>query len=203
MRFPVAGLVALSAFGATAQTADGGGCLKVENDLDRLACYDRASGRAPTIETTPTASKWTVQKKTSALTDESSVYLSVPSNEVVDCGWNRGQEITLALRCMENKTALFFDTGCHMTSSDYTDYGDVTLRIDDTPAKTVGMEASTNNRALGLWSGGRSIPVIKQMIGAERLIVRMTPFSESPFTATFDIRGLEQEIGPLREACSW
>ncbi|WP_157018348.1 type VI secretion system-associated protein TagO [Mesorhizobium xinjiangense] len=57
--------------------------------------------------------------------------------------------------------------------------------------------------ALGLWNGSRSIPVIKQMLGKSRMIVRMTPYNENPFTATFDITGLENEIAPLRDACQW
>lgn len=186
---------------APAMAAD---CLKIDNDLDRLACYDREAGRTPSASTLPqSAGKWVVRRETSKLTDQPTVVMSIDSDEVVDCGWNRGQKIGLVLRCMENKTVLYFSTGCHMTASQYNDYGNITYRLDDEKARTVGGDASTDNRALGLWNGGKSIPVIKQMYGRKQMIVRMTPYSESPFTATFDISGAEEASKPLREACGW
>jgi type VI secretion system protein VasI len=90
-----------------------------------------------------------------------------------------------------------------MTSSENNNYGDVTFRVDDQKARTVGFEESTNKRSLGLWRGGRSIPEIKRLFGGKKLIARMTPYSENPFTATFNITGLEEAIEPLRKACHW
>lgn len=69
--------------------------------------------------------------------------------------------------------------------------------------RAVDADASTDNKALGLWSGGKAIPVVKQMLGKSTMITRMTPFSESPFTATFNISGLNRAIEPLRKACNW
>lgn len=178
-------------------------CAKISSDLDRLACYDKEVGRTPTA--LPAASKgaWLVNSEKSALTDKTDVYLSVASDEIVDCGWNRGDKIRLFVRCLDNATSLIVATQCHMTSSGYNDYGDVTYRLDDEKARTVGMDASTNNRSLGLWNGGKSIPVIKQMFGKTKMIVKMTPYGENPFTATFTISGLEEAVKPLREACAW
>lgn len=203
MRGIFAGAVALTATCAPGFAA-GEGCIQISNDLDRLACYDKALGRTPEQKTEPTAKgNWSVTSETSKLTDQTNVFLRVESDETVNCGWNRGGKVTLYVRCVENKTGLIFATGCHMTSSQYNDYGDVTYRLDDEKAKTVGMQESTNNRSLGLWSGGRSIPVIKQMFDKSQMVVRMTPYGENPFTATFDISGLEESIKPLREACHW
>jgi type VI secretion system protein VasI len=179
-------------------------CLKIANDLDRLACYDKETGRTPTASNFPrTAGKWIVRKETSKLTDQPTVVMSVESNEIVDCGWNNGQKVGLILRCLENKTVLYFATGCHMTSSEYNNYGDITYRLDNDKARTVGGDASTDSRALGLWSGGKAIPMIKQMYGKNQMIVRMMPYSQSAFTATFDITGVEDAVQPLRAACGW
>jgi type VI secretion system protein VasI len=41
------------------------------------------------------------------------------------------------------------------------------------------------------------------MFGKSTMIVRITPFGENPFTATFNISGLEEAIVPLRQACKW
>lgn len=183
--------------------ADLSDCATVTNDLDRLACYDRESGRTTTPVVTQGEGKWTVRTDKNKLTDQTDVFLSIDSDDTVNCRFSSGERVTLVVRCYENRTSLILNTGCHMTSSRYNDYGDVTYRIDQEPSKTVGMQESTDNRSLGLWSGNRSIPLIKQMLGKTQMIVKMTPYGNSPIMATFQIAGLDKAIEPLRKACSW
>lgn len=90
-----------------------------------------------------------------------------------------------------------------MTSSRYNDYGDVTYRLDDAPARTKGFTESTNNRSLGLWRGNQAIPFAKEMLDHDEMLVRMTPYGESAVTARFRISGLREAIAPLRAACAW
>lgn len=90
-----------------------------------------------------------------------------------------------------------------MVSSEYNDYGDVTYRIDENPSKSIAMDESTDNRALGLWSGGQAIPFIKQMLGGQTMVTRFTPYNDSPVTAEFNISGLDKAIIALREQCKW
>lgn len=192
------------AFLAATTAANADNCISIENDLDRLACYDRAEGRTPKVErVTAPPGKWVVQKETSKLTDQTNVFLGLESDEKVNCGWNRGEKITLVVRCHENTTSLYFNTECHMASSGYSNYGEVQYRLDDGKAQSFNGDASTNNRSLGLWSGGRSIPIIKSMFSKKQMVVRMTPYGENPFTATFDITGLQEAAGPLRKSCGW
>ncbi|RLP21993.1 type VI secretion system-associated protein TagO [Mesorhizobium sp. YM1C-6-2] len=205
-RTTLAALLAAAIVGVAAGTASAApiDCIKITNDLDRLACYGKETGRTPSASTfAEAAGKWVITRETSKLTDQPTVVMSLSSVESVDCGWNKGEKIGLVLRCHENKTVLYFATGCHMVSNDYDDYGDITYRLDDQKARTVKGDVSTDNRAIGLWAGGKSIPVIKQMFSRDKMIVRMTPYSESPFTATFDIKGTEEASKALREACGW
>jgi len=179
-------------------------CARINNDLDRLACYDKHHGRTPQRVTLPSPSEgWSIHEEISKITDQKTVIVTVRSNEIVNCGWNRGAHIHLVLRCMESKTVLYFNTGCHMTSSTYNSYGNITYRIDDTPAQTVAGSSSTDSKALGLWSGSGAIPLIKKMFGRKSIVVRMTPYGESPFVATFNIVGIEQATQPLRKSCNW
>lgn len=179
-------------------------CVGIDTDLDRLACYDRESGRVPHTTMKETAGKWNVSVETSDFKDTTDVFLRLESDDVVSCGrYRAAQEVSLLIRCKENTTALFIAADCHLTSSDYDGYGDVDVRLDDTPSTTISMDASTNNRSLGLWSGGRAIPFIKAMLGKDVLITRFTPYGESPVTAKFQITGLDKAITPLRESCGW
>lgn len=179
-------------------------CIRLESDLDRLACYDRASGRIPKTEKIDiSGSAWRVVSEVSKLTDDPTVTLMVRTPEAVSCGFRRPQPMSLYLRCMENTTSLFFAGECHLTSSDYNDYGHVDIRLDNDKSFTSRMKESTDNKALGLWNGAASIPVIKKMFGKNRLVARMTPFNESPITIEMDVTGLDAAIDPLRKACGW
>jgi type VI secretion system protein VasI len=185
---------------AAAQTA----CPSIQNDLDRLACYDRESGRTPAVENLPTESAWEVNVEKSEMTDETTVLMRVGSVDSVRCSFSGEEKPTLIVRCMENTTSIYITTnGCHLVSSDYNDYGDITYRIDDDSAKTQAFTESTNNRALGLWRGGEAIPFIRSLFGGSSLLMRFTPFNESPVTARFPIAGLDEAVAPLREACGW
>jgi len=179
-------------------------CFHIQKDIDRLACYDREHGRTPEKkDISSTESKWSVRQETSKITDDTNVYMTLESEETVNCGWNKGGKVYLVVRCRENTTSMYFRTGCHMTSSDYTNYGEITYRLDRNKAQKLQGKESTDNRALGLWRGSESIPVIKEMFDKSSLIVRMTPYSENPFMATFDIKGIEKEIAALRQSCNW
>jgi len=75
--------------------------------------------------------------------------------------------------------------------------------LDDQNPIVKRMDVATNNEAVGLWSGGASIPFIKSMIGKKRMVVRITPYGENTREMTFPIEGLEYFIDPLRESCNW
>ncbi|RJL08421.1 type VI secretion system-associated protein TagO [Paracoccus siganidrum] len=179
-------------------------CASVSSDLDRLACYDRVSGREPSVKSADLVGKWHVSIRESEFRDTTDVFLSIVSDESVQCGSLRDSvPAQLIIRCMENTTAMFIKTDCHLASSRYNDYGDVDVRLDDSPTTTVSMEESTDHKSLGLWSGGRSIPFVKTMIGKDTMLTRFTPYSHSPVTARFQISGLDEAITPLRESCGW
>lgn len=177
-------------------------CLVIENDLDRLACYDTLSGRTAKSTTAYGKGKWHVQSEVSDFKDTKDVYLTLTSEDSVQCGFGSGGTLTLMLRCKENTTSLLIITPCHVASGFY-GYGMVEYRIDNHTAQKKQFDESTDNTTLGLWSGGKSIPVIKSLFGADRLLVRFTPFNESPVTGEFVVSGVEEAITPLRESCHW
>ena len=145
--------------------------------------------------------EWRKRVEVSGMTDETNVFLSVESDNLIACGIYRSHRPILVVRCMEDTTALIISTSCFV--SDIQGYGNVLYRLDKDRAVTKKFRASTNNEALGLWRGSRSIPVIKSMLGHKTMLVRFTPFNESPKEVAFNVTGLDSEIGDLREACNW
>ncbi|MBZ0128143.1 MAG: type VI secretion protein [Rhodobacteraceae bacterium] len=183
--------------------ADVSECLPIENDLDRLSCYDREAGRNPVVTEIPTTSDWEIDTRKSEFKDTTDVFMYLQSDEPLNCGIMRSdQKITLVLRCVENTTAIYLSTHCHLASG-HGGYGNVEYRVDDRPAGKRGFDDSTNSKALGLWRGNTAIPFIKMLFGGEKLLVRFTPFSENAVTASFNISGIEAALEPLRKACNW
>ena len=148
--------------------------------------------------------KWSERVERNRITDTEDVYLTL-SSEPYFRKYDRGSA-TLFVRCKENTTALILNFGEYVgddSSSPYADFKNVTLRIDDQEPVTRRMDTATNNEAVGFWNGGQSIPFIKQMLGADELVVRITPYGENTREVLFPIAGLEFFIDPVRENCGW
>ena len=181
--------------------ADRNACVAIENDLDRLACYDTESGRTPLPQKIKNESAWDVEVTNSDFDDSTKVFLNVESEKHSGCRYDKAK-FSLYLACRENTTSLWIHFGgCFM--SDNRGRGTVDIRLDKEPAFEVDMRESNNNKALGLWNGGTSIPIIREMYDNDVMLIRATPHSENTVTATFPIGGLKEAVRPLAEACNW
>ena len=47
------------------------------------------------------------------------------------------------------------------------------------------------------------VDFLKKLLVVDSFVAQVTPYSASPITAIFDIRGLSNAIKPLQETCSW
>jgi type VI secretion system protein VasI len=177
-------------------------CVGIADPNDRLNCFDQAFVAVESRPATLT-NAWQVRSETSALDDSTSVFLSVLSDEPVRGRFGRDGQPQLTVRCRENTTSVIV-TFSGLFMSDIQGRGRVDFRVDDNPSGNVNMTVSTNNEALGLWRGGQSIPFIENhLLDANSLYLRATPHSESAVEMRFNISGLGDVIGPLREACNW
>ena len=178
-------------------------CHSIKSPLDRLTCYDNQTDR--TIEETiqsDIGKQFTVRVETSKFKDTTDVYISVRSEEAVaDKYAFKRKKIQLTFRCLENTTALLLLTDEYM--SDRYQNNVVEYRIDKEKSKKKRLNVSSDGTALGLWSGGVSIPFIKTLFNKKMLAMRYTPYNDSPKTVEFNIAGLEEVIKPLRNACNW
>ena len=198
---PIA-LVALFLFTETA-LADATKCHSISNPIDRVKCYDEVTGRERVTRQTPSEGKqFDVVTKTSKFNDATEVFVQLTSlNRVTDSYRAKQGRITLVFRCFENTTALIINTDDYM-SNNYTN-NVVEYRLDADKAQKKKFTVSNSGTALGLWTGGSSIPFIKSMFGKESLVLRYTPYNDNIKTAEFNIAGLEEAIKPLRKACGW
>lgn len=147
-------------------------------------------------------SRWSTRTSRSQLDDSTTVTLIVESDWDISGPYGDAGRAQLILRCMENTTSAYFKFNEYFMS-DIQGYGRIEYRVDSNTASRVNMDVSTDNMALGLWSGGGSIPFIRRLMEGSSVFVRVTPYNESTIGMTFTIAGLTEEIAPLREACGW
>lgn len=200
----VAALVLLaSTFNASGQE-DPKACAVMSDAGQRLLCYDGIFKETKSSEQASPAvnAKWQLSTTKSKIDDSATTTVTLDSDDDFAGKYGGREKATMIIRCQENATSLYFIIGDHFLS-DIQGYGEVTYRIDDRKAATKGFDVSTDNKALGLWSGGTAIPFVKQILGSKSLVIRVTPYSESAITATFDTSGADEAVKPVRENCKW
>ena len=142
--------------------------------------------------------QWRQSIDVSPIDDSQNVYLRVSGTPIPN-RYGGVETPSMVLRCKENTTAAIINWEVYLGI----DARPITLRIDSQPALNQRWSISTNYESLGRWRGGSAIPFIKSLFGHEKLYALVTPYGESSVSTTFDISGLEDRIGPLREACNW
>ncbi len=198
-----AALIAVIAVTTVQAENSGNSCAKENDAAKRLLCYDGIFRNEIKAETTVEGTgKWRIKSDTSKIEDTTDYYVSLLSDDTIAKRFGGSGQAGIYLRCKENTTSVYFIFADEFVS-DIEGYGDMTYRLDSNKPLTKSFEVSTDNKALGLWDGGSAIPFLKAMSGKDQLIVRMTPYNQSPLTMTFDIRGFDEAIKPLRAGCKW
>lgn len=157
----------------------------------RPAQADRPAPAPPTP-----AELWSVTTERSALDDSTNVFMGMQSQELVRDRFGRQHRVTLHLRCQENRTALVVGWGEYMGLRETR----VTTRVDSAEARTEAWSISTNNQST---FHPDAIAHIRELMAADTVLYQVTPYGENPRRVTFDLAGLSDAIGPLREACGW
>lgn len=172
-----------------------------EAEARRIADTHRVAEEAERTEKLRLA-HWDVRYGRSQIDDSRTVQITTRSLRTHANRYGQQRPLILTIVCRENKTNAHISFAEHFMS-DIQGGGKVTYRVDAKPAKNRNFRESNDHSVLGLWGGGSSIPWLRELFGAEKLIVRATPFSESAVEGEFNISGLEEVINPLREACNW
>jgi type VI secretion system protein VasI len=147
----------------------------------------------------PSSTGWMVSTDVSEIDDSRSVFVQLSATTPVYYSYGRSHVPMLTLRCSEGTTAAYIDWGEFLGSDDLP----VEVRVDSSAARERRWDISSDNQAAGLWYGGTAIPFIQSLIDSNKLVVRLTPYSESPVTATFVTTGFRQHASQLAQACGW
>lgn len=102
----------------------------------------------------------------------------------------------LVLSCAGGTTDVYVIWRQYLGSYDL----DVTWRVGSDPDVSETWSLSTDNEAI---FAPEPVRLIKHMMVSELFLIKTSPFGSSPVTLQFNTAGLEKEVTPLREACSW
>lgn len=204
-------ILALSAQAGHAQTDEPKSCHTLSGAQERLSCYDETTGYElqevaeeeatevlATDATSPQGGQWVYSDEESALDGRKDVWLSVLSENTQGNQINRPEKARLWIRCMQNSTNIFISFNSY-TSDNQT----VRYRLDEDSMKSVWMETMNGGDGIGVWSGGRAIPLIKNIFGKEKLVLGYSSYSSNNLEFTFNVSGLRARIDPLAESCHW
>lgn len=148
-------------------------------------------------EAKPNLGAWKIHKEKSKLDDSQNVFIWVESPDNNKFGTNyKNKPAILHIKCAENKTALYVTYNGFISTHDVP----VITRIDNNKAQTTEWSVTTDHQ--GIWRN-QPIPFIKSLIGKDKLLVEVTPYSENPQMREFPITGLDEAIKPVREICRW
>jgi hypothetical protein len=137
-------------------------------------------------------SKWIYTEKINPIDDTVSNYLYLYS----DVRSKYGEKIYIIIRCHENKTDLITRFEQFLNNDDIV----LTTRIGKNKAENRNWNISTDYKAV---FHKKPISFIKNMFGEEKLVIKVTPYSENTTIVDFDIKGIEKEIEPIRKNCNW
>lgn len=174
-------------------------CAVIEGDLERLEAYDSlaqllgvASPKVvyPDIKGT---GKWTSSKEINPIDDTVTITFILNS----DSGKSTyGKAIYLVLRYKSKKTEVYIGWSSYLGSE-----AQVLTRIGDEKAITQTWSLSTNSQAT--FYPKDDIEFIKKLMNVDKFVAQATPYSESPITAVFDVKGLKKAVEQFNDILGW
>jgi type VI secretion system protein VasI len=172
-------------------------CAAIQNSVERLAAYDSLAERIgvahPVIETNNAVGKWIIKTEISPIDDKQCIYLSLDSEETVSAGYKKGRPC-LYIRYKEGQLECYIHYGFFIGS----DSTSVTMRMDKKEPRTHNWNISSNHESIFYPSGVKWF--VDNLMESKSLVIRLTPYGESPVTASFDLTGIAESIKPIIEA---
>jgi type VI secretion system protein VasI len=171
-------------------------CAAIDNQVLRLICYDELAkkyNQVATSKNTSTTSKgrWKTSTDKDPLTDKIIYYAQLTASE----GRGKyGDRIDLLFRCKNGEIDAYVNWSTFLSTSSIS----VTSRIDKNPAKESSWSLSTDYKASFI---PQPEETLEKFIGASSFVVNVTPYSENPITAIFNITGAEKALSDIRRSC--
>ncbi len=175
-------------------------CSAIEGTDARLACYDKLADDT-TAPVSSSTDNWDVSVDTNPVDDSQTVVLVNDADEGSSSS-RFGQPVGLVLRCKSGEIEAYIVWNDYLGSSD--DGADVISRVGSSPASSDNWTVSTDSQAT-FYPGGEqdAVDFINSLAASDngKYVAQVTPYSESPKTAVFNVGGLSGLTDQLFGAC--
>lgn len=155
------------------------------------------SNSPPVPEVHPSG-RWFVSRKTSALTDQESIFASIES--VPYEGRYGKQTAALTVRCFEAKPGIVWSWREAIFSNN--GVAAIRMRLDAGEVAWIRPRAADSRDAAFL-DGTEAVTLIKRMLEADRMVAMYVPALDNSREVIFDLAGLSAVIGDIQAACPW
>ena len=176
-------------------------CSSLQNDTERLSCYDSLSGSLKQEKSEQKGGEqlthWRVSRSESKMDGTKTATYSTDSLDNLSNSIGRPEKATLVLRCKDNETDAYVSWPTILGSSSIA----VLYKIDDgkvikeTWAPSSGMSAAAFSK--------KPIDLIKKLTDGKVLIVKITPYGKTAEEAEFNVEGALDAMNEISKACNW
>lgn len=171
-------------------------CSLLKEDIKKIECFDNLGKKFDLNNDHSISDKeedfgeWNISTETNPLDDTKTITTYIFSESLIS------KPITLFIRCKSSKTELYINWRDYLGSEAY-----VTSRIGNNKAETRRWSLSTDSTAT--FFPAIDIELIKRLLEVDTYVAQVTPYSENPITAVFEINGIKNAIKPIRKECGW
>jgi hypothetical protein len=143
---------------------------------------------------------WVSSEEKSAMGDRANAVASIFSDNELRNSIGMGEKVQMLVRCADNKTDTLFMWPAFVGISDGLK---VEFKIDDGPIFSHVLSPAGSGDAFGFWGGSESVPFIRRLADAKRLVVRAAGYNETSQEAIFDVTGIAKGTASVQSACGW
>jgi type VI secretion system protein VasI len=149
----------------------------------------------------PVSSPWQVEKSINPLDDSPTFVAVLAAKE----GQNTfGDPVSLVLRCQSNEVNVYIVWGEYL--GEVSDGTTITYRFGNEPQQTAQWDISTDNTA-SFFVGSQDQALteqafIEKLMTVDRFVAQVTPYSESPITAKFELANIVAVGKQVIDTCS-
>ncbi|EFO31939.1 conserved hypothetical protein [Roseibium sp. TrichSKD4] len=188
-------------------------CVEIEDELDRLNCFDRLAERYTRNEAQDWAPKndaaaghrignlgdWQIDVRKSIWDGSDIVIARLAAEERYTEPSAIPKRPSLFIACNEGMLSFWINLDTYLSEPNAG--RQVSYRMDNGATSVVNMNESKDRKALGLWRQPQSVEFIRSVSRSEKLVFRITPVNSLQVTFSFKMSGFERALAPLEKAC--
>ena len=164
-------------------------CAAIENDVQRLTCYDTAAATLGDM-----TSNWTFETEVNPVTDET----TATATQLVPSQSGDGEK-ALFVRCTGETLELIASWDKYLGDGERME---VTHRLDRREPVTRNWSMAKNGMAL-FYPEARVTEFLPSLFDASSLSLQTTPEDEAAQAITFELEGLEGRVEQMRAVCDF